>query len=91
MSDDNSTQSKQNLSLSSELVKSATELCNELDELVALHHFFYQAVEQCYGGAGLSFRRGLSLFPSWLRERDLDALEALHNLQGRLRKVVQSE
>lgn len=56
-----------------------------MDELIALHHSFYQAVEHFFGDQGLSFKRGLSLFPSWLRERDMSALDNLYRLQEALR------
>jgi hypothetical protein len=68
-----------------ELLKHATDLCNELDELMTLHHFYYQAAEHFFSDQGLSFKRGLALFPSWLRERDINALESLHELQEGLR------
>jgi hypothetical protein len=69
----------------SELLKHTTELCNELDELMTLHHFFYQAAEHFFSDQGLSFKAGLSLFPGWLRERDLNVLENIHQLQEGLR------
>ena len=70
-----------------ELLKHATDLCNELDELMTLHHFFYRAAEHFFSDQGLSFKTGLSLFPAWLRERDIKALESLHQLQDELRAV----
>ena len=69
----------------SELLQQTTALCNELDELMTLHHFFYQAAEHFFRDQGLSFKTGLSLVPAWLRERDIKVLEKLHQLQEELR------
>jgi hypothetical protein len=68
-----------------ELLKHATELCNELEELMALHNFFYQAAEHSLDNQSLSFKTGLSIFPRWLRERDLTVLENVHQLQQGLK------
>jgi hypothetical protein len=56
---------------------------------MVLHHFFYQADEHFFCDKGLSFRQGLSLFPSWLREKDLKVLDAVHDLQQVMRKSLQ--
>ena len=85
MSEQDSTQSASKVLPPSELLKHTTELCNELDELMTLHHFFYQAAEHFFSDQGLSFKTGLSLFPAWLRERDIHALNSLHQLQEGLR------
>jgi hypothetical protein len=89
MNESDSTQSAPQALPPSELLQRATALCNELDELMTLHHFFYQAAEHFFEDKTLSFRRGLSLFPAWLRERDVDVLEATHQLQEALRAVQQ--
>lgn len=69
-----------------ELLKHTTHLCNEMDRLVALHQFFYQAVEHLFDEQGPSPKVGLSLFPTWLRQREIKVLESLHLLQKGLRK-----
>jgi hypothetical protein len=85
MNESDSTQSAPQALPPSELLQQVTALCNELDELMTLHHFFYQATEHFFEDKTLSFRRGLSLFPSWLRERDIVVLETTHRLQQALR------
>jgi hypothetical protein len=87
MSESNSTQSAPQALPRSELVMQATKPCDELEDLMALHYFFYQAVEHFFNDQGQSFRRWLSLFTSWLRERDLDALDAINELQEGLRVI----
>jgi hypothetical protein len=69
----------------SELLDHTILLYNEMDNLMTLHHFFYQAAEHFFEDQALSFKRGLSLFPSWLRERDLAAMESLYLLRETLR------
>ncbi|MBL4828258.1 MAG: hypothetical protein JKY66_11210 [Spongiibacteraceae bacterium] len=87
MSKNDSTQSAPPVLPYSELLKHTTTLCDEMNELMALHHFFYQAAEHFFPSEGLSFRRGLSLFPCWLRERDLNALDAINQIQEGLREI----
>lgn len=81
MTDDKCKLSKQKVLPPSKLLMQATELCDEYEELAALHHFFYQAVEHFLSDQRLSYKTGLSLFPTWLREREANALERLHRLQ----------
>ena len=85
MSEQDSTQSAPKALPRSELLKQATELCDELDDLMAMHHFFYRAVEYYFNDGKTPFRLGLSLFPSWLREQDIDVQERVHRLQEALR------
>ncbi|MBL4827252.1 MAG: hypothetical protein JKY66_06000 [Spongiibacteraceae bacterium] len=87
MNESDSTQSAPPALPYSELLKHTTALCDELNELMALHHFFYQATEHFFPNEGLSFKRGLSLFPSWLRERDINALDAINQIQEGLRQI----
>ena len=65
-----------------------TALCDGLKKLMALHHFFYQAAEHFFPSEGLSFRRGLSLFPCWLRGRDINAFDAINQIQEGLRDIT---
>ena len=71
-----------------EILKCATALCNELDELTMLHAFYYQAVENLMGAecSVTTQQRGLSAFPLWLRQRDAEVLAAVHRLQETLRR-----
>ncbi|MBL4827251.1 MAG: hypothetical protein JKY66_05995 [Spongiibacteraceae bacterium] len=85
MNESDSTQSAPPALPYSELLKHTTALCDELNDLMALHHFFYQASEHFFPSEGLSFRRGLSLFPSWLRERDIGVLESINQIQETIR------
>jgi hypothetical protein len=89
MREKDSTQSVPKVLSHSRLLAMATSLCNELDELTVLHHFFYQAAEDYFSDQGGSFRHGLSLLPNWIRERDLSVLESVHKLQEQLRTVKQ--
>ena len=79
------------------LLDRATALCNDLDELIALHYCFYEAVENVFGCDRVSANKktkdyntkmGLSLFPSWLRERDFTVSDSMHSLQQSLRQIV---
>jgi len=72
----------------SELLKLATALCNDMDELMVMHYYFYRAVEHYFPVNGLPVQRDLSLFPRWLREKDLEIQEAMHRLQGILRNSL---
>lgn len=78
-----------------------TELCNELDELIALHYCFFEAVESVHGLRGDDIadarkqcddacKARLSVFPSWLRERDITVLDNLHRLQQFVRSLCQN-
>jgi hypothetical protein len=80
------------------LLNQATALCDDLDELIALHYCFYEAVESVYDlqreQASKTQKKGskksrdnpaLSVFPLWLRERDITMLDAVHSLQESLR------
>jgi hypothetical protein len=87
MSTNDSTQSAPQALPHTDLLQQATALCNEMDELMVLHHLFYQAAEHFFSDQGLSFKQGLSLFPAWLRERDLSVLESIHMLQDHLRSL----
>jgi hypothetical protein len=85
MSEDNSTQTGDEVLLPSELLKQATALCEEMEELMTLHHFYYQAAEHLFGDGRETLASGLPIFSSWLRERDLGALEAINKLQEGMR------
>jgi hypothetical protein len=74
---------------SSELLKSVTVLCNEMDELIMLHAFYYQAAECVFNDKEWPALRGLSLFPQWLHERDTQALNSVHAFQQALRSACQ--
>ena len=77
-------------SLSDATTQSAA-LCNELEELMMLHYFFYQTVEQYFNDRKPLYKQGLSLFPAMLRERDIDALDKLQQLQELLRELKHSK
>ena len=78
------------------LLTQATTLCDEMDKLVALHCYFYEAVESvsdinqaCV--AKTSKVRGskvqLSLFPCWLRDCGFSVLDDMYTLQQSLRDI----
>ena len=90
MTDDKCNPSDPGLLSLSEVTAQATALCNELDELMTLHHFFYQATEHYFKDRKPSFKRGLSLLPSMLRERDVSILDRVHQLQEQLRQIKHS-
>lgn len=71
----------------SELLEQTTTLCNELDELMCVHHFYYQAVEWYFGEQTSTELRGLSLMPQWLHQRNSEVLNAAHQLQQYLRDL----
>ena len=85
MSNDNCNSSAREALSLSDIISQATALCNELDELTTLHHFFYQSAEHYFDDHKLYFKRGLSLLPSMLRERDQSVLDNMHQLQELLR------
>jgi hypothetical protein len=73
--------------IGSELLKAATELCNELDELMAAQRFFYLAVEGAFtaGKTTESSGCGPTVFSHWLCERSFNALDEFHRFQEMLR------
>jgi hypothetical protein len=73
--------------IGSELLKAATELCNELDEIMAAQRFFYLAVEgTCSTGKTADGSdRGPSVFSHWLCERSFNTLDEFHRFQEMLR------
>lgn len=91
MTNKHSTQKSLNTLPFSEFLKQFTQLCNDLDELVALHFLYYQAADHFFQNQELAFKNGLSLFPSWLRERDIEVLETVNRLQAALRKERTSD
>ena len=91
MTNDKCNPSEPNTLALSDVTAQATALCNELDELMTLHHFFYQATEHYFNDRKPAFKRGLSLFPGMLRERDMSILNRVHQLQEQLREIKHAE
>ena len=91
MTNDKCNPSEPSMLTLSDITAQATALCNELDELMALHHFYYQATEHYFNDRKPSFKRGLSLFPSMLRERDVSILDRIHQLQEQLREIKHTD
>ena len=91
MIDDKCNPSEPDVLSLSNITAQATALCNELDELMTLHHFFYQATEHYFNDRKPSFKQGLSLLPSMLRERDLTIVDRVHQLQQQLREIKHAD
>lgn len=70
--------------LPASLIKQAVDICDDLDEVMALHHWIYDALlaledsEVMVETAQHGF--GLSLLLTWLKNRDAKAKTNLHQL-----------
>lgn len=71
------------------LLKKATTLCNDMDELMAVHHYFYRAVEDSCSGMRKNLRGEscLPVFSQWLARMGRDAVKSVYCIQEELRSV----
>ena len=73
-----------------ELLTQVTALCNELDQLMILHDHYYRAVESVFSSRNNDeteqpTQSELSVFPSWLQDREIAAIDVVYQLQEALR------
>ena len=92
MTKNDSTSKPQPSCVCAELLTRVTALCNELDQLMILHDYYFTAAESLRDGDenGNNTEKPrhakLPVFPSWLKEREMEAIETLYKMQETLRE-----
>lgn len=82
------------IDLPTSLIKQAVDTCDDLDEVMALHHWVYDALLALEGSDIMvdtaQHEFGLSLLLAWLKNRDAKAKTNFHHLLEDLQGLSKS-